>query len=168
MLHLLYPFLCHWTFKLLPYLACWKQCFSEHWGTCILFDHVLSRYTPRSGIAPYACSSKRSFSEKSENFQGIKLFWAYRPWWQLLSGARRRISRKEEGDREPIDASSSKNNERKQQRTTSSHITIRQQEVRWSPPVIQMMTVGTLPGTNRFSGNALRWRFRKWHLLWWW
>ena len=38
--HLLYPFLCWWTFRLLPCLGYYKQCCSEHWGTCIISDHV--------------------------------------------------------------------------------------------------------------------------------
>ena len=35
LLHLLYPFLCQWTFRLLPCLGYCKQCRNEHWGTCI-------------------------------------------------------------------------------------------------------------------------------------
>ena len=38
--HLLYPFLCWWTFRLLPCLGCCKQCSNEHWAACILSDHV--------------------------------------------------------------------------------------------------------------------------------
>ena len=30
--HLLYPFLCQWTFRLLPCLGYCKQCCNEHWG----------------------------------------------------------------------------------------------------------------------------------------
>ena len=37
--HLLYPFLCWWTFRLLPCLGCCKQCFSEHWGACIFLNY---------------------------------------------------------------------------------------------------------------------------------
>ena len=37
---LLYPFTCQWIFRLLPCPGCCKQCFSEHWGACILLDHV--------------------------------------------------------------------------------------------------------------------------------
>ena len=45
--YLLYPFLCRWTFRLLPCFGyCKSWCF-EHRGACI----VLSSYTPRSGIA---------------------------------------------------------------------------------------------------------------------
>ena len=28
----LYPFICQWTFKLLPCLGYCKQCYSEYWG----------------------------------------------------------------------------------------------------------------------------------------
>ena len=35
-----YPFLCWWTFRLLPCLGYCKQCCSEHWGSCILLDYV--------------------------------------------------------------------------------------------------------------------------------
>ena len=38
--HLLYPFLCWWTFKLLPCLGYCKQCCNEHWSACIFSDHV--------------------------------------------------------------------------------------------------------------------------------
>ena len=34
----LYPFLCRWTFRLLPSLGYCKQCCSEHWGIYILSD----------------------------------------------------------------------------------------------------------------------------------
>ena len=35
-----YPFLCRWTFRLLPCLGCCKQCCNELWGACILLVHV--------------------------------------------------------------------------------------------------------------------------------
>ena len=38
--HLLYPLLCQWTFRRLPRLDYSKPCSSEHWGACILSDHV--------------------------------------------------------------------------------------------------------------------------------
>jgi len=38
--HLLYTFLCQWTFRLLPCLGYWKRCCNKHWGTCILPNHV--------------------------------------------------------------------------------------------------------------------------------
>ena len=49
--HFLYPFICQWTFKLLPCLGCCKQCSNEHWGACILSDLFFSRYIPRNRIA---------------------------------------------------------------------------------------------------------------------
>ena len=33
--HLLYPFTCRWTSRLLPCPSYCKWCCSEHWGTCI-------------------------------------------------------------------------------------------------------------------------------------
>ena len=36
----LYPFLCWWTFRLLPCLGYCKGCCSECWDACILSDHV--------------------------------------------------------------------------------------------------------------------------------
>ena len=30
--HFLYPFICRWTFRLLPFLVYYKQCCSELWG----------------------------------------------------------------------------------------------------------------------------------------
>ena len=34
----LYPFICQWTFRLLPYLGYYKQCCNEHWGTRVSFN----------------------------------------------------------------------------------------------------------------------------------
>ena len=33
--HLLYPFFCQWTFRLLPCLCYCKQCWNEYWGACV-------------------------------------------------------------------------------------------------------------------------------------
>ena len=40
--HLLYSFLCQWTFRWLPCPGYCKQCCSDHWGACILWDHGFS------------------------------------------------------------------------------------------------------------------------------
>ena len=47
----LYPFICWWTFRLLPCLDYCKQCCSEHWG-CMHFFWIMFffGYIPRSGI----------------------------------------------------------------------------------------------------------------------
>ena len=37
---LLYLFLCLWTFRLPPCLGSCERCCNEHWGACILSDHV--------------------------------------------------------------------------------------------------------------------------------
>ena len=52
--HLLYPFLCWWTFRLLPCLGYSKWCCDEHWGACAfslgrctgvgLLDHMVVLY----------------------------------------------------------------------------------------------------------------------------
>ena len=50
--HLLDPFICWWTLRLLPCLSYCKQCYNEHYGACILSNHAFfSRCMPRSGIA---------------------------------------------------------------------------------------------------------------------
>ena len=55
--HLLYPFLCWWTFRLFPCAGYWKQHCNEHWGTSF-WTMFFSRYMHRSGIArPYGSSS---------------------------------------------------------------------------------------------------------------
>ena len=41
--HLLYPFLCWWTFRLLPCLGYYKQCCNEYWGAQILSNNVLEK-----------------------------------------------------------------------------------------------------------------------------
>ena len=33
------PFNCQWTSRLIPCLSYCKQCFDEHWGTCVFFDY---------------------------------------------------------------------------------------------------------------------------------
>ena len=35
-----HPLFCWRTFRLLPCLGCYKQYCSEHWGACILLDHL--------------------------------------------------------------------------------------------------------------------------------
>ena len=42
-LHLLYPFICRWTFRLLPCLGYCKQCCNEHWGACIFLKYGFLR-----------------------------------------------------------------------------------------------------------------------------
>ena len=50
--HLLYPFHCQWTLKLLPCPGYCKQCCSEHRCTCIFYRYgFLQVCMPRSGIA---------------------------------------------------------------------------------------------------------------------
>ena len=41
--HLLYPFLCRWTFRLLPCPGYCNYCYSEHWGACIFSDYGFLR-----------------------------------------------------------------------------------------------------------------------------
>ena len=38
--HFLYPFICRWTFRLLPCLGYCKQCYYEHWGACTILNYV--------------------------------------------------------------------------------------------------------------------------------
>ena len=38
--YLLYPFLCLWTFRLLPCLGYYKHHCTEHWGACIFSDYA--------------------------------------------------------------------------------------------------------------------------------
>ena len=40
-IHLLYPFICRWTFRLLPCLGYCKQCRFEHWGACFFSNQSL-------------------------------------------------------------------------------------------------------------------------------
>ena len=55
------PFLCWWTFRLLPCLGYCKQCSNERWNACILQIIFLPGYMPRSGIAGAYDSSSFSF-----------------------------------------------------------------------------------------------------------
>ena len=38
--HIHYPFICWWTFRLLPGLGYCRQFCNEHWSVCILLNHV--------------------------------------------------------------------------------------------------------------------------------
>ena len=58
---LVYPFLCQWSFELLPWLGYCKQCCKEHWNMYILSDDFFSGYMSRSGIAGSYSSSIFSF-----------------------------------------------------------------------------------------------------------
>ena len=53
----LYPFLCWWTFRLLPCSGCCKQCCNEHWYAWIVF---FSGYMLRSGIVRSHDNSRAS------------------------------------------------------------------------------------------------------------
>ena len=53
----LFPFLCQWTYRLLPRLGCCKQCCNEHWGAYILSDHIfLWIYIQEWGFRSYDSS----------------------------------------------------------------------------------------------------------------
>ena len=61
--HLLYPFICRWTLRLLPCHHCKQSC-SERCGMCIFcfcFVMVFSGYMPRSEIAVSCVSSMFRF-----------------------------------------------------------------------------------------------------------
>ena len=47
----LYPFLCQWTFRLLPCLGNCKQCCNEHWVHVSFQTMFFVGYVPKSGIA---------------------------------------------------------------------------------------------------------------------
>ena len=59
--HLLYPFLCRWTLKLLPRLACCKKCCNEHCGARVFLDHVFLWIYAQEWIAGSYDSSVFSF-----------------------------------------------------------------------------------------------------------
>ena len=68
-LHLFYPFLCWWTFWLLPCLFCYKQFCSELWGACSLSDHVFFlSICPGVGIAESYGSSIFVFLRTSPKY----------------------------------------------------------------------------------------------------
>ena len=41
--HLLYSFICQWTFRLLSYPGYCQQGCNEHWGTCIFLNYGFLR-----------------------------------------------------------------------------------------------------------------------------
>ena len=47
---LLYPFICWWTFGLLPCLSYYKQWCCEHWGACIFSNYSLIWIYPGIGL----------------------------------------------------------------------------------------------------------------------
>ena len=48
-------------FSLLPCLGCCKQCCNEHWGACILLDHVFVQIYAQEWDCTVICSSILSF-----------------------------------------------------------------------------------------------------------
>ena len=52
--HLLYPFICWWTSRLLPWPGYCKYCWNEHWGICVLeswFSQGICPVLPSNRIA---------------------------------------------------------------------------------------------------------------------
>ena len=49
-LHLLYPFICWWTFRFLPCLDYCEWCFCEYRVHVCFWIRIVSAYMPRSGI----------------------------------------------------------------------------------------------------------------------
>ena len=47
----LYPFVCWWAFRLLPWPGHCKQCCNDHWGACAFLNYGFPWYMPSSGIA---------------------------------------------------------------------------------------------------------------------
>ena len=44
----LYSLICQWTSRLLPCLSYCKQCYNEHWSTCVFFSYGFFRvYAPQ-------------------------------------------------------------------------------------------------------------------------
>ena len=69
-LHLLYPFICRWTFRL-PCLGYCKQYCYEHGGTCVFLNCVFHRvYIPNSAIS----GSYGSFEalERGDQFRSVQ------------------------------------------------------------------------------------------------
>ena len=80
--NLLYPFLCQWTFRLLPWPGYCKQCCNEHWDAYFLSDHVFLRYMPIRGISgsykepPYYSPCVRGFPSL-HTLSGICCSWIF-------------------------------------------------------------------------------------------
>ena len=63
--HLLYPFLCWWTFSLFPCPGYCKQYCNEHWGASILWSHESNIHhllRVKSYDKSYLCSGKRHYT----------------------------------------------------------------------------------------------------------
>ena len=65
--HLPYPFLCRWTFRLLPCPRYCKLCCNEHWGTCFFLNYVLQKSQPmeETMLGPLERREKYFPSQKS-------------------------------------------------------------------------------------------------------
>ena len=59
--HLLYPFICQWTFRLLPCLVYGKECCCEHWGAGIFSNYSFLQVYARVGSTGSYGNSSFSF-----------------------------------------------------------------------------------------------------------
>ena len=82
--HFLCSFTCQWTFRLLPCLGYCKQCCNEHWGACILSDHVLGGYMARRGTVGSYGSTNLFFNYYYYSYYRIekttKELWWFKLW----------------------------------------------------------------------------------------
>ena len=51
--HLTYPFICQWTFRLLPCLGYGKLCCYEYWDVCIFLNCFLCKYAQKWDLQDY-------------------------------------------------------------------------------------------------------------------
>ena len=83
--HLLYLFLCWWTFRLFPCLGYCKQSCNEYWGVWLFSDNVFLWIYAQSGIAwsygwVMVWSSDKTWSIGKENGKSLQYSCFGTPW----------------------------------------------------------------------------------------
>ena len=84
--HLLYPFICQWTFRLLSWVGNCKQCCSEHRGTCVFLNYGFLKSSMFFFSTSKFCSWLNALTISTLH----KVLWIPRKWNKVIYTTTRR------------------------------------------------------------------------------